>query len=340
VYSVAFSPDGKRIVSASNRGLTSLGAKIGKPLPGEVKVWDAQTGRETLTLKGDTAGVTAVAFSPDGKRLATASSGGVDTRGKPLRGDAKVWDARTGRQTLELKASESGWRSMPATRHWGQPPNVMERVQQDIRALQGGTLKGYIRWTECVAFSPDGKRLVSTDWDLDFPAIDPDVFGGGAGKLAGDLLPLPAGKVRVWDAATGRQMLSLNGHTGHVNSLTFSPDGKRIVTGGRGQVQVLGKALFGEVRVWDAQTGEQTFEMRGHMGTVSGVAFSPDGKRIVSASHDKTVRVWDARTGKQMLVLTGHADIVTSVAFSPDGKRIVSASRDHTVRVWDISTGQ
>jgi WD40 repeat protein len=76
------------------------------------------------------------------------------------------------------------------------------------------------------------------------------------------------------------------------------------------------------------------------MGTVSSVAFSPDGKRIVSASHDKTVRVWDARTGKQLLVLTGHADIVTSVAFSPDGKRIVSASRDHTVRVWDISTGQ
>ena len=96
------------------------------------------------------------------------------------------------------------------------------------------------------------------------------------------------------------------------------------------------------VRVWDADTGQPIGQpLTGHTDTVYSVAFSPDGKRIVSGSDDNTVRLWDADTGQPVgPPLTGHTGVVYSVAFSPDGKRIASGSNDDTVRVWDADTGQ
>jgi WD40 repeat protein len=89
--------------------------------------------------------------------------------------------------------------------------------------------------------------------------------------------------------------------------------------------------------MWDAATGRETLSLQGHTGPVESVAFSPDGKRLASASKDGTVKVWDAATGQEILTLKGHTDQVLSVAFSPDGKRLASASADGTVKVWDAS---
>jgi dipeptidyl aminopeptidase/acylaminoacyl peptidase len=154
-----------------------------------------------------------------------------------------------------------------------------------------------------VAFSPDGARLASADSD---------------------------GTVKVWDARTGQELLTLQGHTDGVTSVAFSPDGARLASGSRDQT----------VKVCDARTGQELLTLQGHAREVTSVAFSPDGARLASASLDQPVKVWDARAGQELLTLKGHTSYVTSVAFSPDGARLASGSRDQTVKVWDARTGQ
>jgi WD40 repeat protein len=125
--------------------------------------------------------------------------------------------------------------------------------------------------------------------------------------------------VWVWDANTGEQLRELQGHTGSVNSIAFSPDGNKIVSG----------SFDHSVRVWDVKTGKQLRELQGHTGSVTSVAFSPDGNKIVSGSEDQSVQVWDA----EMDVLRGHTSYITSVAFLPDSDYIVSGSGDQSAHV-------
>ena len=92
-------------------------------------------------------------------------------------------------------------------------------------------------------------------------------------------------------------------------------------------------------KVWDAQTGEELLTLAGHQAGVYGVAFSPDGKRLATASLDSTAKLWDLEPLREFLTLYGHHDKVTSVAFSPDGKRLVTSSDDRTAKVWDARSG-
>jgi WD40 repeat protein len=144
----------------------------------------------------------------------------------------------------------------------------------------------------------------------------------------------------VWYALKGGPLLTLKGHTDYVNSVAFSPDSKRIVSGGGD----------GTVKVWDAERGTETLSFKGNTSWISSVTFSPDGKRIASAGGDGMVRVWDADKGIEILTLKGPDQIgsrARSVAFSPDGKRIASAPRyifeesggGYMVMVWDAAKG-
>jgi eukaryotic-like serine/threonine-protein kinase len=264
VNSVAFSPDGTRIVTGS--------------VDNTAKVWDAQSGKELLTLRGHSDRVNSVAFSPDGKRIVTGSDDGT----------AKVWAVQSGRTLLTLKVGDITHSTPSAL--YSVPP---------------------AQWVQSVAFSPDGTRIVT-----------------GSGDAT----------AKVWDVQSGKKLLTLivrktATHTlfseeeQKVYSVTFSPDGKRIANGSGDHT----------AKVWDAQSGKELLTFGGNWGSVDAVAFSPDGTHIVTGSSDNTAEVWDAQSGKELMTLNGHSDDVNSVAFSPDGKRIVTGSGDKTAKVWDAT---
>ncbi len=195
---------------------------------------------------------------------------------------------------------------------------------------------------QSAAFSPDGERIVTASDD---------------------------NTAKVWDAHTGDQLLTLDGHKGASTPRPSAPMGSASsppVTTTRPKSGMpraakhsspspatpgpSGLAAFSPdgdrivtassdntAKVWDAQTGQEILTLAGHAGSVSSAAFSPDGTRIVTASADNTAKVWDATDGQEILTLAGHSDSVRSAAFSPDGTLIVTASSDNTAKVWDAT---
>ena len=305
VRSVAFSPDGTRIVIGSDDHAA--------------KVWDALTGMPIVELKGNTAGILSVAFSPDGKRIVTGSKRENAFEGQGSPAVTRVWDAKTGRPLLDMKGhtedvlsvafSPDGTRILTGdgfVRGWSVMPK--EAVIWDAgsgKRLLG--IKGHIGNIHSVAFSPDGNCIVT----------------GGQNSTA-----------NVWDARSGRLLLELEPYVEFIYSVAFSPDGTRIVTGGGfhdSQQKVSHEAKF-----WAARTGTQLLVLKGHTSKINSVAFSPDGRRIVTGSGDSTAKVWDARSGKLLLELKGHTLPVTSVAFSADGMHVMTGSEDTTAKVWDV----
>jgi RNA polymerase sigma factor (sigma-70 family) len=159
--------------------------------------------------------------------------------------------------------------------------------------------------TRSVAFSSDGKTMATADWEE------------------------PTARVR--DAATGRVLRVLSGHTAGVNCVAFAPDGQTLAT----------SAFDRTVRLWDPATGRLKNTLRGHTEDgVYAVRFSPDGKSLVSCGADKTARVWDAATGKEKVTLTGHQEGVELAIFSPDSRLVATASWDRTIKFWDAATGE
>jgi WD40 repeat protein len=338
--SVAFSPDGRCIVTGS--------------WDGTAKVWDTNMGKEILSFKGHTGGVRSVAFSPDGKRLLTGS----------FDNSAKVWDTETGQELNSFKRHSGLVTSVafsPDGKHvltgsGGYDPQIRPlpgevtvwdaATGQEIRSFKGHTNSIF-----SVAFSPEGKRILTGSADKTAKVWDAEK-GQDVLSLNGTSGPVtfsPDGKriltgsndspAKVWDAETGQAILSLKGHTQPVWCVAFSPDGKRIVTGSGGYDN-RGGPLPGEVKVWDAEKGQEVFSLKGHTQAVPSVAFSPDGKQIVTGSRDLTAKVWDAEKGQEVRSLHVGGNGVTSVAFSPDGKHLLTGSLEGTVSVWDAENGQ
>jgi WD40 repeat protein len=293
VYTVAFSPDGRRLASASNREVIVWDLAAGTELftcrvtgtnvfglafsPGSkrlavgiskvVKVLDAATGREESAVAGAAHFLFRMAYSPDGKRLA-ASSGSQNNAGELC-----VWDAATGQVVLRL-------------------------------GPQAGAVLNE-------AYSADGRRLAAAT-------------GATTGTRPGE--------VTVWEAASGREVLTLRGHADNVYAVAIGPDGRRVASASG----VRGAARPAEVKLWEMLTGQDAPSLAGHAGPVFAVAYSPDGRLLATASGDRAVRLWEAATGREILCLTGHNGVIYSAAFSPDGKRLASAGADRAVKVWEV----
>ena len=148
------------------------------------------------------------------------------------------------------------------------------------------------------------------------------------------------GKIRLWDATTGKKLTTLSGHAvenqdplsdTHVLALAFSPDGTRLASGSTDTT----------VRLSDTSTNNDApITLRKHIGWVNVLAFSPNGKMLASGSTDKTVQLWNTATGEPLATLTGHLSGIAALTFSPDGSTLASGSTDGTIRFWDTATGE
>jgi WD40 repeat protein len=293
VVAAAFSPDGRRFVTAAADA---------------TYVWDTMTGARVGVLQHQ-GPVTALAYSRDGARLVTTSADLT----------ARVWDASTG-------------------------------------DLVGGTLN-HMDVVNAAVFSPDGRNVITVSadttarlWDATTgQPIGPALKHLGAVKAAAFS---PNGKIvltvssdttaRVWDIrdVTKIRAAGVLAHNGAVNAVAFSPDGERVATASDDPT----------ARLWtikdrrpgapaDAIDPKQVGTLP-HQRAVLAVAFSPDGRRVVTASADSTARLWDAYTLEPLGTPLQHQGAVSAVTFSADGRRVITASADGTVRIWSSDTGQ
>lgn len=303
--------------------------------------WGLPTAPAALlrVLEGHTSPVYAIAFSPNGSRLASASSDGT----------LRLWDTASGHTVEILKGHRGTVNAVTFSRDGSRLASASSdgtaRLWDAVRGDALATMKGHTGAVTRVKFSPDGSHLASASWDgtvrlwdagdgrpraallghtgfLTALAFSPD--GSQLASASND------GTVRLWEPTTGRPIAALEGHAGAVNAVAFSPDGSRIASAGTDRT----------VRLWDAAAGAPTALLEGHTRTVKALAFSPDGSLLASASWDETVGLWNALEGHPAASLVGHTGFTTAVAFSPDGCQLASASNDGTVRLWDTADGR
>jgi WD40 repeat protein len=305
---------------------------------GCILIIEAATLTVLRTIQAHIGAVWSVAFSPDGKTIASSGEDAL----------IRLWDVGTAKLKHVLEGHDGSVRSVVFSPD-GQTiasggDDTTVRLWNTRTARLQNTLEGHKDALWCVAFSPDGKTIASGSddtttqlWNADTGQLKHKLEGHKDSILSLAFSPdsqtIASGGVdttiRLWDVDTAQLKYTLEGHKDWVRSLTFSPDGNTIASGSDIAI-----------RLWDVDTGQLKHLLKGHKDAVKSVVFSPDGSTIASGSSDTTIRLWDVRTVQLKRTLRGYRGWVKSVVFSPDGQTIALGSIDNTIRLWDVQTTQ
>jgi WD40 repeat protein/nucleoside phosphorylase len=365
VESVAFSPDGMNLASASEDGIIRLwsradrrllrvfgsagrrvhnisfsadGQKLAASIPesNSVAIWSViHDGSVGGVLMGQPAVISSIAFRGDSTKLISTSSNNM----------VRVWDVPTGCALGDIGEHDSCVRAVafsPQGTCWAAAFGRRVRLWDTQSLAEIGTFEGHRYPVNGIAFNQDGTMAASCSEDgtvrIFYVSSEREVrvlhHGGPVYSVAfspnGSMIASASGdgKARLWSVATD-EATELLAHAGPVRAVAFHPHGALLASGSDDT----------EICLWSA-TGVKGRSLNGHSDRVTCVAFHPHGTTLASGSFDNTVRIWDPVSGQSRHILTEHHSPITSVTFSPNGRILASGSLDNTIRLWTADTGK